>query len=73
VLQIGVAPLRIDILNRIEGVDFDEACAEGVSFLLDGRLIPVIGRAALMKNKRAVARPQDLADVAELELYTPVK
>jgi len=66
VLQIGVAPVRIDILNRVQGVTFDEVLADGASFELDGERIPVIGRDALIKNKRAVGRPQDLADVATL-------
>jgi hypothetical protein len=67
VLQMGVPPLRIDILNRGEGIAFDEALSEGASFELDGRQIPVIGRSALLKNKRAAGREQDLADVKALE------
>ena len=43
-----------------------EAIADGESFDLDGRAIPVIGRGALIKNKRAAARPQDIADVKAL-------
>lgn len=66
-LQIGVAPVRIDIINRIASVSFDEALAAGDAFALDGRRIAVIGRAALIKNKSSVGRPQDLADVAALE------
>lgn len=67
VLQMGVPPLRIDILNRADGITFDEAIAEGASFELDGRKIPVIGRSALLKNKRAAGRAQDLADLKALE------
>jgi hypothetical protein len=63
VLQIGLPPRRIDILNRADGITFEEAVAEKVCFTLDGRTIPVIGRAALLKNKRAAGRPQDMADV----------
>lgn len=66
VLQIGLPPRRIDILNRADGISFDEAVAEGSSFTLEGRQIPVIGRAALIKNKRAAARAQDAADVEVL-------
>jgi hypothetical protein len=64
VLQIGLPPRRIDILNRVDGITFDEAIADGAGFILDGRRICVIGHAALVKNKRAAGRPQDLADVA---------
>jgi nucleotidyltransferase DUF2204 len=67
VLQMGIPPLRIDILNRADGITFDEAIAEGRSFELEGRAIPIIGKAALLKNKRAAAREQDLADVKALE------
>lgn len=63
VLQIGLPPRRVDILNRADGITFDEAIAEGAWLALDGRAIPVIGRAALLKNKRAAGRPQDVADV----------
>lgn len=65
-LQLGLPPRRIDILNRADGISFKEAVAEGAFFVLEGRRIPVIGREALLKNKRAAARPQDLADVAAL-------
>jgi len=65
-LQIGLPPRRVDILNRADGVSFDEAVAEGSAFTLEGRTIPVIGRAALIKNKRAAGRAQDAADVEAL-------
>lgn len=67
VLQIGLPPCRIDILNRVQGVSFDEVVADGATFDLQGRRIPIIGRSALLKNKRAVGRAQDLADVEALE------
>ncbi len=67
VLQMGVPPLRIDVLNRADGITFDEAIADGAGFELEGRKIPVIGRPALLKNKRATGREQDLADVKALE------
>jgi predicted nucleotidyltransferase len=67
VLQIGLPPRRIDILNRADGITFDEAIAAGDTFELEGRAITVIGFEALLKNKRAAAREQDLADVKALE------
>jgi hypothetical protein len=67
VLQMGVPPLRIDILNRADGITFDDAIADGAGFELEGRKIPVIGRPALLKNKKAAGREQDLADVKALE------
>ena len=67
VLQIGLPPRRVDILNRADGVSFEEAVADGAHFTLEGRRIPVIGRAALVKNKRAAGRPQDLADIEAIK------
>jgi hypothetical protein len=67
VLQMGIPPLRIDIINRADGITFDEAIAEGAYMEIDGRTIPVIGRSALLKNKCASGREQDLADVKILE------
>lgn len=66
ILQLGVPPRRIDIINRAEGITFAEAVADGENFDVEGYAIPVIGRSALIKNKRAAARPQDLADVEAL-------
>jgi len=66
VLQIGLPPRRVDILNRVDGITFDEAIADGAGFMLDGRTIPVIGHTALLKNKRAAGRPQDIADIAAI-------
>jgi hypothetical protein len=66
VLQLGVPPRRIDIINRADGITFAEAIADGESFNLESCEIPVIGRSALLKNKRAAGRPQDIADVKAL-------
>jgi len=67
VYQIGIAPRRIDILTSIEGVEFDEAWPDRKLSKVGGHVIPVIGRTQLIKNKKAVGRPKDLADVAWLE------
>jgi predicted nucleotidyltransferase len=67
VLQIGLPPRRIDILNRATGITFDEAVAAHASFQLDGRSIPIIGLEALLKNKIAAGRDQDRADVKALQ------
>ncbi len=67
VVQLGLPPIRIDLLTAIDGLDFDGALREHGTLALDGRRIPVIGLAAFLTNKRAAGRPQDLADVAALE------
>jgi hypothetical protein len=67
-LQIGMEPLRIDVLTKVSGPAFSEAWPTHVEvqFSEDVRC-PVIGLDALLSNKRAAGRPQDLADVAALE------
>jgi hypothetical protein len=66
-VQIGVAPRRIDIITSIDGVHFDEAWAERRIIDLEGRLFATLSRAHLLKNKQAAGRPKDLADAAWLE------
>jgi hypothetical protein len=66
VYQIGLPPRRIDILTQISGVTFDEAWTSRVDAEVNSRSVPVIGRAALVKNKTAAGRPKDVADVARL-------
>ena len=67
VYQIGLPPRRIDVLTRISGVSFDQACVDRIEAEIDSRQVFFIGRDALLMNKRAAARPKDLVDVAILE------
>jgi hypothetical protein len=67
VIQLGIVPRRIDILTQITGVEFAEAQPHRLTVNVDGLDVPVISREHLLKNKRAVGRPQDQADVARLE------
>ena len=67
IFQIGVEPRRIDIVTSITGVEFDEAWPDRKEIEIEGLKIAAIGRSHLLKNKKAVGRPQDLADVAWLE------
>jgi len=67
VFQIGVEPSRIDILTSIDDVEFNDAWKDRLEFEVDGLRVQVIGRVHLIANKKAVGRPQDLADVAWLE------
>jgi hypothetical protein len=67
VFQVGVPPTRIDLMTSIDGVSFDEAWESHVEREVDGIRVLFLGREALLRNKRATGRPQDLADVARLE------
>ncbi len=69
VFQIGVAPVRIDILTSIDGVSFAEAWPERSGATYGGQAVPVISRRHLEQNKRASGRPQDLADLDLLERH----
>ncbi len=67
VIQLGRAPNRIDLLSSISGVSTDEAFASKVSAELDGIPVYIISKDALIRNKRAIGRKQDLADLEALE------
>ena len=69
VFQIGVEPLRVDVLTSIDGVDFDEAWADRLVAKFAGLHVPVLSARHLVRNKRAVGRTQDLADVEWLEKH----
>ena len=66
-IQLGRAPTRIGLLTSISGVSSEDAFAEQ-SFART-RWNPgfVLGKDALIQNKRAVGRPQDLADLDMLK------
>ena len=66
VIQLGVEPNRIDLLTSITGVPFEEAWRSKVAASLDGVEVNIIGREALIRNKRASGRSKDLIDVDEL-------
>ena len=66
IVQFGVPPGRIDIITSVEAVEFPEAWAERLTVPMDGVTAYVIGREHLLRNKRAVGRPQDLADAERL-------
>jgi len=67
VWMLGRKPRRIDILTGISGVTFVEAARGSVDVTVVGTVVPVIGRAALIRNKVASGRPKDLLDVAMLD------
>jgi hypothetical protein len=68
IFQIGLPPLRIDIITDIEGVEFAEAWPDRLETLFGGVPAFVISRHHLITNKKTAARLQDLADVQQLEL-----
>jgi len=67
ITQIGYPPLRIDILNEIDGVDFKEAYTNKLIIDTDGLMINYIGLNDLIQNKKSSGRKQDLVDVNSLK------
>jgi hypothetical protein len=66
VFQIGLQPHRIDILTSITGVDFEEASDNRIVVEIEGLEVPMLGRGDLIRNKLAVGRARDLADIEDL-------
>jgi hypothetical protein len=72
VFQIGIEPSRVDVLQGIAGVNFDEAWERRTDRILDENTpAHFISREDLIKNKLAVGRHQDLADVEKLQEFRP--
>ena len=60
--QMGVPPVRIDILMGIPGMGFDEAWERRNEVNFDQLFVPFISRDDLIIVKRAAGRPQDIID-----------
>ena len=67
VYQVGIQPLRIDILTSISGVEFDDAWPNRTVVEMEGLPVVVIGRDDLLTNKKSTGRLKDIADAAILE------
>jgi hypothetical protein len=66
VLAVGMEPVRIDLLNRIDGVTFADARANTVRGRYGNVEVTFIGKEDLLRNKLASGRHRDLGDVEEL-------
>lgn len=67
VIQLGYPPNRIDVLTSLKGVTFTECYERKKEVAFDDVTANFIGLDDLRKNKGATARPQDLADIEELQ------
>lgn len=66
--QIGQEPDRIDILQKIDGISFDEAWVNRIEGTIDGEVPAlVISKEDLIRNKLASGREQDLLDAKKLK------
>jgi hypothetical protein len=72
--QIGYPPLRIDILNTIDGIEFNDAVKDMNQVEVEKDfIINFIGLNDFVKNKKATGRIQDLADIEEIKKMQVVK
>lgn len=66
IVRMGEAPLRIEILTEIDGVEFDECVRRATHQNIGELIVPVIGLDDLKTNKKASGRPKDLDDLEHL-------
>ncbi|RKY38751.1 MAG: hypothetical protein DRP76_04060, partial [Candidatus Omnitrophota bacterium] len=66
VIQLGYEPVRIDILTSVEGVSFSTIWKNKVEDFYGKEKVYFIGLKELIRIKKKVVRPQDLADLEEL-------
>lgn len=67
VTQFGKPPQRIDLLNGIDGVTFNEVWSGAERIDIEGNKVRVIGLAELERNKAATGRVRDISDVRALK------
>ncbi len=68
IIQLGVQPIRIDILMSVSGLEFDDAYKNRKVFNAGELLINYISKEDFIKNKKASGRLKDLADIERLTL-----
>jgi len=68
--QIGIAPLRIDILTKITGIDFPLAWNDRIEGSIFGAPVHFISLDHLIANKRAVGRSSDLEQLKQISKGT---
>ncbi len=65
--QMGVPPVRVDVMMSLPGMSFDEAWPRRMMLEIEETAIPFISKEDLIRIKRASGRPQDLIDAERLE------
>jgi hypothetical protein len=70
IVQYGMPPNRIDLLNNLDHLNFGEAWSARTEIEIkvndEPVIITYIGLQSLIKNKEAVHRPRDIEDLAFL-------
>ncbi len=71
IVQLGVSPIRIDIMNSIDGIKFKDAYQRVKKFNFGSTLTNFISYDDLVKNKLSSNRKKDQADLEELQNFKP--
>jgi hypothetical protein len=66
VIQLGVPPVRVDIITSITGVSWEQARSGRVKGRLGDLTVYYVGRGDFIANKRALGRKKDMADLEAL-------
>ncbi len=66
IIQLGYPPVRIDIINQVDGVTFDECFKNKKDVTADDLTLYFIGYDDLLKNKKKTSRPRDIDDIENL-------
>jgi hypothetical protein len=67
VLIYGVSPIRIDIINKADGIDFKDCYSRKKTVEFDNVNISLISKLDLIVNKKSTGRLSDLGDAEKLE------
>jgi hypothetical protein len=67
IFQIGVIPRRIDIITKIDGVEYNKANESKKNVEIEGLNLPVLSLNDLIKNKLATGREKDKLDAQMLK------
>jgi hypothetical protein len=65
-IQLGIAPYRVDILTSIDGVETEDLYARRVEGKLAGLPVSFPAKADLIAAKKAANRPKDRDDIRRL-------
>ncbi len=68
IVRMGMAPIRIEVLNDIDGVEFQDCFVRSSTVEMDGIAVNLISLADLRANKLASGRHKDLDDLEHLPL-----
>ncbi len=67
IIQLGYEPLRIDIINDLNGVSFENALKNKKVVIYEGISINFISCEDLIRNKKSAGRSQDMVDIEKLK------